>query len=147
MLAAVYLRPSGERLPLPVLPGAQLGSFPAPLSMPPTQLPQSRLVTGWGWLGGLYHFVGRPGSRVRGRTGRELQALPLLFHRAALMSPHAVNLLLHAHLDLALAREHSTLGALLLQQKMRALMGVHPPLPASSSALMPSMSFLWEACL
>lgn len=100
-----------------------------------------------GWLGGLYHFVGRPGSGVGGRTGRELQAPPFLLHRAALVPPHAVHLLLHAHLDLALAGEHSTLGALLLPWESRALIGAPPPLPASSSALRPEMSLLWEDCL
>lgn len=67
----------------------------------------------WG-LGGRYHFVGGPGTEVGGRAGRELQAPPLILHRAALVPSHTVNLLLHAHLDLALAGEHSTLGALLL---------------------------------
>lgn len=71
-----------------------------------------------GGLGGRYHFVGRPGAGVGGRAGRELQAPPLLLHGATLVPPHAVDLLFHAHLDLALAREYSTLGALLLQWEM-----------------------------
>lgn len=74
------------------------------------------LSHGRGWLGGRYHFVGGPAGRVRGWTGWELQAPPLLLHGATLMPPHAIHLLLHAHLDLALAGEHCTFGALLLQQ-------------------------------
>jgi hypothetical protein len=76
-----------------------------------------------GQPGGLYHFVGGSGAGVGGWTGWELQTPPLLFHGAALVPPHPIDLLLHAHLDLALAREHSTLGAFLLQWGNKVLPG------------------------
>lgn len=81
--------------------------------------------------GAQYHFVGRSGAGLGGGAGWELQAPPLLLHGATLMPPHAVNLLLHAHLHLALTREHGTLGALLLQWGNKARTGASPPAQVS----------------
>lgn len=83
-------------------------------------------------LGRHYHFVGRPGAGLRGRAGGQLQAPPLLLHGAALVPPHAVDLLLHAHLHLPLARKQCTLGAFLLRWENRALTSV-PQLPPNVS--------------
>lgn len=97
--------------------------------------------------GARYHFVGRPGAGVGGGAGWELQTPPLIPGGAALPPPHAVHLLLHAHFGLALARKHSTLGALLLRGKDRAWTGALPCPPTFYLPGSLKISLLQKACL
>ena len=147
--------PRSPSCPAWVRPGPSLLKLPPPLGSPH---PRLRVTTPGGGqcrqmpgrvcgAGGHYHFVGGPGGVVGGGAGWELQAPPLVPCRAALAPPHAVHLLLHTHFGLAFAREHSTLGALLLLGEDRARTGA---LPCPWNFYLPKslkISLLWEACL
>lgn len=129
ILVAGSFLPSGQKPP--PFPWVSSAALPCPLLFCPGWLPpgsgQRWRMSGLWAPGRTYYFVGRPGAGFGGWAGWELQASPLLLHGATLVPPHAVNLLLHTHLDLALAGEHSTLGALLLQWETGLWQVPRPP--------------------